>query len=159
MKKSKMKWLGTLAIAVLLVSSLNVNAQGFRGIQKPPSGHPMEMNKGQKPERRGPEIPNLTDTQKNQLKEFHLQEMEKAQPIENIVVEKETRLNTLITAEDYDEKAINKVIEEIGDLKTDLAKLKVANQQKIKSILTEEQLIFFNKHQPKGHKQNGPRRK
>jgi len=163
MKKSKMKWLGTLGVAVLLASSLNVNAQGFRGDRKPQSERPMEMNKGQKPEQmgpeqRGPKIPNLTESQESQLKEFHLQEMKKAQPIENLVAEKEARLNTLTTAEKYDEKAVNKVIEEIGALKTDLAKLKVAGQQKIKSILTEEQLVFFNQHQPKGPKKNGPRR-
>lgn len=163
-----MKWLGTLGVAVLLASSLNVNAQGFRGDQKPTSDHPMEMNIGQRPEqqgperrgleRRGPEIPNLTEAQESQLKEFHLQEMKKAQPIENLVAEKEARLNTLTTAEKYAEKAVNKVIEEIGDLKTDLAKLKVAGQHQIKSILTEEQLVFFNQHQPKGPKENGPRR-
>ncbi|KYG80187.1 Spy/CpxP family protein refolding chaperone [Roseivirga ehrenbergii] len=164
MKKSKMKWLGTLGLAILLASSLNVNAQGFRGEQKPQSDHPMEMNRGKKsdqmrPEQRGPKIPNLTDAQENQLKEFRLEEMKKAQPIENLVAEKEARLNTLTSAEKYDEKAVNKVIEEIGDLKADLAKLKVAGQQKVKSILTEEQLVFFNQHQQKGPKQNGPRRK
>ncbi|KYG82383.1 Spy/CpxP family protein refolding chaperone [Roseivirga echinicomitans] len=163
MKKSKMKWLGTLGLAVLLASNLNVNAQGFRGDQKPPSDHPMEMNNGQKPEQRGPErrgleIPNLTTAQESQLKEFHLQEVKKAQPMENLVAEKEARLNTLTSAEKYDEKAVNKVIEEIGDLKTDLAKLKVAGQQKIKSILTDEQLVIFNQHQKKGPKENGPRR-
>ena len=159
MKSQKSKWLGTLAIAILLTSSLNVSAQGFRRNQKPPSDHPMEMGKEQKPERRGPQIPNLTEAQESQLKEFHLQEMKKAQPIENLVAEKEARLNTLTTAEKYDEKAVNKVIEEIGDLKTDLAKLKVASKHQITSILTEEQLLAFNKNQPKKPQAKEGRRK
>lgn len=159
MKKSKMKWLGTLVMAVLLTSGISLNAQRPRGDQKPPAERPAEMDRGQKEERNGPQIPNLTEEQKGQLQALRLEEMKEAQPIQNLVAEKQARLNTLNSATNYDEKAVFRVIEEIGDLKTDLAKLKAGHQQKVKSVLTDEQVLFLNAHQRKGPEQNGRRRK
>lgn len=158
MKNQKSKWLGMLAIVTLLATSLNVNAQEFRG-KEIPSKNRMEQRQKPGPEHDRPEIPNLTEEQQNQLKSFHMEEMKKAQPIENLVAEKEARLNTLTSAEKYDEKAVNKVIEEIGILKTDLVKMKVATQHQIKSILTEEQLLAFNKRQPKKERPDQGRRR
>jgi Spy/CpxP family protein refolding chaperone len=97
-------------------------------------------------------IPNLTEAQQEQLKGFHIAAEKSALPLKNQVAEKEARLKTLTTSESYDAKAVDKVIDEIGKLRTDLFKLKVSTEQKVKSILTEEQLVFVNNHSPeKGH--------
>jgi len=158
MKAQKSKWLRMLVLVALLTTSLNVNAQQVRGKQLPPKNQ-MEQRQRPKLERRGPEIPNLTEEQKSQLKAFRMEEVRKTQPIQNIVAEKEARLNTLSSAAKYDEKAVNKVIEEIGGLRTDLLRMKVASQYQIKSILTEEEILNFNKHQPKKGKQREYRRR
>lgn len=150
---------------MLFTSATAVQAQQFRRGEGP---HPKQeqFQKGeherdgrQQKGPRGPQIPNLTEEQKEQLKGFRV-EFEKASlPIQNQIGEKEARLKTLTTAESFDEKAVNNVIEEIGDLKTEIMKLHVAQTEKIKSVLTEEQLVVFNNRLAKGSQPGkGPKR-
>ena len=155
MKTQRSKWSGILA-AALLLTSVNVIAQN-RSDREGPRPPRKEMAKGGEHEmaERGPKrpmIPNLTEAQQEQLKGFQVAAEKSALPLKNQVAEKEARLKTLTTSESYDAKAVDKVIDEIGKLRTDLFKLKVSTEQKVKSILTEEQLVFFNNHAPeKGH--------
>jgi Spy/CpxP family protein refolding chaperone len=156
MKTQRSKWLGILAAAALLLTSVNVIAQN-RSDREEPRPPRKEMAKGGEHEMgekgpKGPMIPNLTEAQQEQLKGFHIAAQKSALPLKNQVAEKEARLKTLTTSESYDAKAVDKVIDEIGKLRTDLFKLKVSTEQKVKSILTEEQLVFVNNHSPeKGH--------
>ena len=93
------------------------------------------------------------------MKTIHLKSEKAALPLKNQVNEKEARLRTLTTSTDFDAKAVNKVIDEIGILKSDLMKMKIASTQEIKLILTEEQLLFFDKQigQNRGPKQGRKR--
>ncbi|OEK05749.1 Spy/CpxP family protein refolding chaperone [Roseivirga misakiensis] len=157
MKTQKLKRYG-FALATLLFLGTTAQAQRFQSNDRP-EHPPQEMVKGQKPGKgqeqghKGPKIPNLTEEQKEQLHSFRLESEKTSLPIRNEVAEKEARLKTLVTAESYNEKAVNKVIEEISELKTSLMKLKVAEGQKVKSILTEEQLVIFNNQIAEGPKQ------
>lgn len=159
MKTENLRKYGLIILVVLFTSVSTANAQRFDRGERP---HQEELHKGGKPggemkERgpRGPSIPNLTEEQKEQLHAFKLELDKSTLPLKNQVAEKEARLRTLTTAESFDERAVNKVIEEIGDLKTSLMKIKVANEQKVKSVLTEEQVIAFNNHMSK--KGKGPK--
>lgn len=159
MKTQKLKKYGLIIVAVLFTSASAVQAQRFEEGERPERPR-KEMKQGQKPQQemanrgpRGPQIPNLSEEQKEQLHGFKLEMDKSALPLKNQVAEKEARLNTLKTAESYDAKAVNKVIEEIGDLKTDLMKLHVAQTEKIKNILTDEQVVAFNNQLAKGPKQ------
>jgi Spy/CpxP family protein refolding chaperone len=162
MKTQKSKWLGLLA-AALLLTSINVNAQNRNNRERQrPAMQEIAHASDRQMEERGPKkpmIPNLSEEQKEQIKEFRLAAEKSALPLKNQVGEKEARLKTLTTAEVYDAKSTDKVIEEIGKLRTDLLKLKVATEQKVKGILTDEQLAFVNSHGPgKGdHRPKGKR--
>uniref|UniRef100_UPI00404872FA Spy/CpxP family protein refolding chaperone n=2 Tax=Roseivirga sp. TaxID=1964215 RepID=UPI00404872FA len=149
MKTQRSKWLGILA-AALLLTNVNINAQDNDDRERPRAPR-KEMAQGgvHEPGEKGPKIPDLTEEQKEQLRGFHVAAEKTALPIKNKLSENEARLKTLTTSEGYDAKAVDKVIDEIGKLKTDLLKLRVSTDQKIRGILTEEQLVFFNNHTPK----------
>lgn len=168
MKKENLKKYGLVVLVMCFIGASNLQAQQFRRGERPQPRQ--EQQRGQQGEEmnqkgpRGPHIPNLTEEQKKQMHSFKLSLEKASLPIKNQVGEKEARLKTLVTAEAYNEKAVNNVIEEIGDLRTKLMKLKVGNGEKIKSILTEEQLVIFNqqlshepKHEKRGKPQRGPR--
>lgn len=163
MKTQNLKKYGLIIVAILFTSASFAQAQRFEQGERPERPR-QEMKQGQKPQGgmeergpKGPQIPNLTEEQKEQLQSFRLEMDKNALPLKNQVAEKEARLNTLTTASSYDAKAVNKVIEDIGDLKTDLMKLQVGQAEKVKSILTEEQLVAYNKQLAKGPKK-GPQK-
>jgi len=159
MKNQKLNKYGFVLAALLFVGASTAQAQRFQERERPDRPQ-QELKQGQRPDmdkgergQKGPQIPNLTEEQQEQLKAFKLDMDKAALPLKNQVGEKEARLKTLTTAASYDAKAVSKVIEEIGDLKTDLMKLKVGQAQKVKSILTEEQLVAFNNQLAQGPRQ------
>ena len=114
---------------------------------------------GQPPPRRGhgdahvqvlpplpPEIPGLTDQQKEQLKKLHDAFADKSLALTNQLGEKEARLRTLTTAKKIDEADVSKVVDEIGSLRHQLFKSHVMLDLKIRELLTEEQRMFFDTH-------------
>ncbi len=149
----KSRVIGSLLMLVIIGTS--VQAQDRRGPQPEGQRHE-QMEKGDRDHKKPghPPIPNMTEEQKMQMKAIHL-EIEKAVlPVKNQIGEKEARLRTLVTAANYDERAVNKVLEEMGELKTDVRKLEIAGLQKAKEVLTEEQMLFLYKSLDK---RNGPK--
>lgn len=162
MKSQKTKFAIIFAAALLMVVGTNLQAQNDGPPQRQERGKQEMHQKGPQGKQReaghqGPRIPNLSEEQESQLKTIHLKSEKAALPLKNQVGEKEARLKTLTTSVDFDAKAVNKVIDEIGSLKTDLMKLKVTSGQEIKSILTEEQLLFFNKQMGLERGNKGPK--
>ncbi len=157
MKKENLKKYGLVILMVVFTGAFSAQAQQQRG-NRPQAGQEQMGPRGQQGKEasekgpRGPQIPNLTEEQKEQMHSFRVSFEKEALPLKNQVGEKEARLRTLTTAEKYDERAVNKVIEEIGDLKTAVMKLEIAQKQKVKSILTEEQIVAFNSQMAKGPK-------
>ncbi len=82
---------------------------------------------------------NLTDQQKDQIRKLNFALAEKTLPLQNEVAEKEARLRTLMTAREPDRAAVDKSAEEIGNLRTELFRARVANEMKIRDVLTVEQ--------------------
>ena len=99
-------------------------------------------------------IPGLSEEQQEQIKTLRTEHMKAVQPLRNQLGEKKARLRTLTTADKVNMTEVNKVIDEIGMLQTKMMKLKVQHQQSIRGLLTDEQRVFFDSHQP-GH--DGPR--
>ncbi len=146
-----------IALAIIMVlGTVNVQAQDQRGPHPQQDGKE-QMQRGQHgPKRQGPPpIPGLTEEQKDQMKSIHVATEKATLPVKNQIGEKEARLRTLVTAESYDERAVNKLLDEIGDLKTEVEKTKVASLQKVKEVLNDEQLLVFYKHMDKKGKGNG----
>jgi periplasmic protein CpxP/Spy len=161
MKSQKTKSASIFAAALLMVVGANLQAQN----DGPP--HLQERSKQEMHQRgqqgkqgeaslRGPRIPNLSEEQTTQMKAILLESNKERLPLKNQLGEKEARLKTLTTSAAFDAKAVNNVIDEIGNIMNDLMKLKVASDQKVKSILNEEQLLLFNKHMAHEMRQRGP---
>jgi len=94
-------------------------------------------------------IPDITDSQKDQLKTLRTKMMKESLPIKNKLMEQKAHLNTLSSAENADMKAINKQIELIGNTKTEMMKVTANFRQEVRKVLTDEQRVFFDTH--KGH--------
>ncbi len=164
MKSQKTKFASIFAAALIMLVGTNLQAQNDGPPQRHERGKQEMHQKGPQGKQEevgppGPRIPNLSEEQANQMKTIHLKSEKAALPLKNQVNEKEARLRTLTTSRDFDAKAVNKVIDEIGILKSDLMKMKIASTQEIKLILTEEQLLFFDKQigQNRGPKQGRKR--
>jgi len=91
-------------------------------------------------------IPDLNDQQKEQIKKERTVFMSDILPIKNQLKEKQAHLNTLQTAKNVDMKAVNKTIDEISALRTDIIKRRALFRQKIRSTLTDEQRIYYDTH-------------
>ncbi|MEO1049578.1 MAG: periplasmic heavy metal sensor [Bacteroidota bacterium] len=108
------------------------------------------MERGQ--EGRMIQIPNLSDTQQEQIKKLMTAHQKEVLPLRNEMGEKRARLKTLSTAQDADMKSINKVIDEIGALQTKLMKSKAAHHQEVRKVLDDEQRLWFDTHQREGRR-------
>ena len=96
----------------------------------------------------------FTDEQKEQVKQLRLETAKKVKPLKNELHELMAHQQTLTTSDNADLKAINKNIDKMSDIKSDIAKLMAAQHQEIRSLLTEEQLIKFDSMKGKrGHRQ------
>ncbi len=90
------------------------------------------------------DVLNLTDEQSQKLESLKLEHQKKNLPLQNELNEKEARMQTLETAENVDMKAINSLIDDMGVVKTKIAKERAAHHQEIRKILTPEQRIQFD---------------
>ncbi len=87
---------------------------------------------------------NLTESQKEQVKSFKLEFIKYNTPLKNSLQIKEAELHAKSVGDNVDIKSVNKLIEEIGDIKTQLEKNKFAQKQKIRNILNDEQKVIFD---------------
>ncbi len=97
-------------------------------------------------------IPDLTDAQKEKIKEMKTAHMKDMQPLKNDLREKNAHLQTLQTAENPNMEAINKQIDDIYVVKTQMAKKHASFRQKIRNILTDDQRVWFDNHAENMHK-------
>ena len=89
-------------------------------------------------------IPDLTDEQKEAIQEIRITGQKEALPIRSTIAEKRARLQTLTTSEEYNEKEVNAMIDEIADLQADLVKLRESHRQKVRALLTDGQKVIFD---------------
>jgi Spy/CpxP family protein refolding chaperone len=100
---------------------------------------------------RGMDLPDLTDQQKEKIADLRMQNMKIMLQQRNQVQEKMAKLRTLETAEKADINAINGLIDEISEIKADMAKQQAAHRQQVRSLLTDEQKVIFDSRPGKGH--------
>ena len=139
-------------LKILLLSVLVILTSNFAFSQKQANQKP-GPNKNFGIENR---IPNLSDEQKEQIKNERTQFMSDVLPIKNQLKEKQAHLNTLQTAKETDINAINKTIDEISALRTDIMKRRALFRQKVRANLNDEQRVYFDTHmmnkKARGHK-------
>ncbi len=92
------------------------------------------------------ENPGLSDQQKEQMRKLTIAFAEKTLPLRNELAEKQAHLHSLMTARETDHAAIDRVVDEIGNLGKELFKAKIANDLKVNELLTEEQRAMRDMH-------------
>lgn len=102
-------------------------------------------------------IPDLTEQQKEQMKALRVEHMKEMQPLRNQLEEKKARLNTLTTSDQVNMSEVNKVIDEIGKIQTQMMKLKEQHRQDVRKLLNSDQRVIFDSHRPMRHE--GPQHK
>ena len=113
---------------------------------------PNKMQQNKKGQGMFMNIPDLTDAQQTKLKEMRTAHMKEMMPMKNELKEKQAHLQTLQTADKPDMNAINKEIDEIGVIKTSMAKKHAAFRQEVRKILTDDQRVYFDMHAGQMHK-------
>lgn len=83
----------------------------------------------------------LSSEQQAKADELRLNMQKAALPIRNKLGENRAKMRTLTTADNPDMKAINKLIDENAGLRAELAKLRAANHQAFRKMLSEEQRV------------------
>jgi len=144
-----------LAIALSTVSS-DLFAQRGQGKQmNREAGHEHFMGKqGHGMHQR---IPGITDEQQEKMKTLRTKHMKEMTTFRNNLDIKRAELKALQTADNADMKAINKKIDEMGSIKTQMAKKRAAHRQEVRSMLSDDQKVFFDAHAGKHRKGKGHR--
>lgn len=89
-------------------------------------------------------IRNLSGDQEQKIEKIKFPHKKEMMLMKNLLAEKKAHLKTLETTDNADMNAINKTIEEIGAIKTDMMKKKAAHEQEIRKILNEEQRLQYD---------------
>ena len=133
-----------LVIAIVVVSNLSVSAQPQK--KQPYSGKsPKEMKQVMRPEGFAlPMFGGLNEEQREEMKKIRTEQLKERTQTRNLLREKRARLELLQTSDKPDMKEINKVIDEIAAVQAQAMKAKAADRQKIRSLLTEEQRVYFD---------------
>ncbi len=129
-----------LLAGLFLFTAANVMAQrgqGFKGQNMSRSGGPGVHLQYQI-------IPDLNEDQQEQIKDLKTDQMKEMTQFRNRLTEKMASLRTLQTQEDPDMAAINNTIEEMGEIRTEMQKVRAEHNQEIREILTEEQRAIFD---------------
>lgn len=100
-------------------------------------------------------ILDLSDEQEQQIEKLHLNFQKETLPARNKIREKNAQLNTLIT-EGANESKIDQLIDEIGNLRTEMQKSRINTHLKVRDLLTDEQKIKFDNHFTNRFGQGGP---
>lgn len=95
-------------------------------------------------------IPDLTDAQQKKLDQLRTAHWKEMSDYRNQLNEKHARLQTLQSADKADMNAINTLIDEIGKIKTQMAKATAAHRQEVRGELTEQQRVFFDQRRGRG---------
>ena len=135
-----MKTRSVIIIALMIFVSGSIFAQG----------NPNANNK--KGDRLFMNIPDLTEDQKDQIKEMRTMHMKEVMPLRNELNEKEAHLQTISVGDNVDLNKVYATIDEIAEIKVNTAKKRAAFRQDVRKILTEDQRVFFDMHA--GHKKN-----
>ena len=137
-----------LMIATLLMSfSLDANAQRPNKGQGQGQGMYQQNRQGMRCN-----IPDLTEAQQKKIAEMRVGQMKDMLMFRNSMAEKGAHLNTLRTADKVDMNAINKTIDEMGTIRTQMMKKREAHRQAVRQILTDEQRVIFDSRPMHGSK-------
>lgn len=138
----------TILVLTLFLSLASFAQPGRQNFPKQNQGEPMIVNV----------IPDLTQQQKDQIKQFHNQMLKATTPLRAEIEQKKAELNVLMTKDtDTDQK--QKVVKQIEDLRTQMQMERIKFHDNVRALLNENQQIAFDNwylnHSRKGHGPKG----
>jgi Spy/CpxP family protein refolding chaperone len=139
MKNMNLKVFAILMAGILLLGSNQLMSQKEPNMQDCPKNAGKHCN-----------IQDLTDAQQKKIDELKLAHQKNMLQFKNQLNEKDARLQTLRTADKADMNEINKTIDEIGVIKTQMMKEKENHRQQVRAQLTDSQKVKFDMNQGKG---------
>jgi Spy/CpxP family protein refolding chaperone len=125
---------GIFMIIIIMMLSMAFAQPGNRGGKD--FCHPSECLMG---------IPDLNADQVKKIQKLRLDFQKEMLPLKTKIKAAKLELQSLIL-EEVDQKEIDQKIEEIGKMKIDLQKKRVAHQRAIRNLLTDEQKAMFDLH-------------
>ena len=126
-----------VAIIIVLGLSLSVMAQPNR------RGH---MSHRSMTVKSGLQLPDLTEEQKDQIKEIHLAHIKDVQPLKDEVKINRVKVDVLLKRDDPDMKEIVSLVEANGELLTQIQVKSIEQRISVRSLLTDEQKIIYDAH-------------
>lgn len=100
-------------------------------------------------------IPNLTDEQREQIQQIHLEARKNGLEVRNQIIEKQAQLRTRTTGSDINSEEASQLIDEISGLRAQLMKQRLQAHIQVRELLTDEQKVVFD---ARGFFANGPNR-
>ena len=97
-------------------------------------------------------IPDLSADQESKIEALKVLFMKESRQLKNKIGEKHAALETLSSAYPADLGQINKTIDEIGALTTELMKKKETHRQEVRKLLDDRQRVYFDTKHPKRDK-------
>jgi len=150
MKILGMNKLGILLVAVFMLSAANTYGQrGQRGQGQGNGQYGDYQPRNQSAQYnncRIADVLELTEDQTAKIEKIRLDAMKKTTVLQNQIREKRAKLISLQTADEVDMKAVNKLIDEIAALRAQIQKINAQKHQDIRSLLTDDQKVIFDKH-------------
>jgi len=95
---------------------------------------------------------NLSDEQVAKIKALREAHQQQSLDLRNQLNEKRAHLKTLTDQKEYQEKEVNRTIDEITNLEGKMMKLQAAHRQEMKQILPEEAQFMMRGQRPMGHR-------
>jgi len=143
MKRTR-RFTAILLTGIMMIATISSFAQRGQREDRPAMRKNMPMH-----QKCYSNIPDLTEEQEKQIEELKVPHMKEIKDYYNQLNEKRAKLRTLQTKDNPEMDAIYKIIEQMGDIRTDMHKARAKHHQEIRSILNEEQKIYFDKHRMK----------
>jgi len=138
----KSKRLAMMLVALIALTSVSVAQSSEKGTQDVKHRKEITQRHGDRGKDRADNF--FTEEQKEQIKALRLEAATKIKPLRNELRELKAHQQTLETANKADMKAIYKNIDNIAEVQAEIQKIMAEQQQSIRSLLTEEQLLKFD---------------
>lgn len=140
----------TRILSILMVTAILLSTAAIAQKRMPPKEKEAKMEMtNQKKKQFAERADFLTEEQKETVKKLRMETEKELKPFKNELREAMAHQQTLTTADNADLKAINKNIDKMSDIKSEMAKIKAKQHQAFRSQLTEEQLIKFDSRKSK----------
>lgn len=139
MKTQKIKMMGVLLLALIFSVNAYTYAQGGAAGGK---GNGYGRGNGQ-----GffcNNIPDITPEQETKINALRSAHLKDKLTYQNQLDEKFARLRTLQSSDNVDMKSINKTIDEISAIQSDILKGRAQHIQDVRNLLTDDQKVYFD---------------